>query len=397
MKWLEMLLVAVGAESIELAAEWVLQYLGEVYNESFINVASNLGLLLHSKKMDAYTACAMWEEANCPARAQRIILRHLANFFGRRLTVPESSIKELEAGALEPISDSVEVGSETIHFWYRHIDLAILHRVKTEIDCRGVLFFKQQGYNSADIVFGGDHGARRFRAVVKLILRNNNNKEVKPLSVVLTVGSINCAKENRDILEKTIMGHMNQGLKRLVNKYLIAQCHNQGTTVTFGDEPPATEEEIAINGDIFCLSTRTFIAGDMSFFAIILGKENMSGKWCTWCMLSPKEWSTVGHEKGELWSIEGIKSIQHNVKHNNLSPTPQNLKGVTDSPLIDAVPVQNFILCVLHTIIGMGNTLVEAFLEWIEERVELLQPAEIEARNRVILASIQFEKEKNML
>jgi hypothetical protein len=113
----------------------------------------------------------------------------LANFFGRCLTVPLSSIKELEAGVLESVPDSVEVGSEMIHFWYWYIDLAILYWLKTEIECRGVLVFKQQGYNSADIVFGGDHRARRFHAVVKLILRNNNNKEVKPLSVVLTVGN----------------------------------------------------------------------------------------------------------------------------------------------------------------------------------------------------------------
>ncbi len=55
--------------------------------------------------MNAYSACAMWEEANVPLRAQRVILRHLSNFFGRRLTVPERQIRELEAGALHPISE----------------------------------------------------------------------------------------------------------------------------------------------------------------------------------------------------------------------------------------------------------------------------------------------------
>ena len=64
--------------------------------------------------MDAYSACAMWEEANVPLWAQRIILRHLSNFFGWRLTVSERQIRELEAGALHPISDSVVVGRETI-------------------------------------------------------------------------------------------------------------------------------------------------------------------------------------------------------------------------------------------------------------------------------------------
>jgi hypothetical protein len=61
------------------------------------------------------------------------------------------------------------------------------------------------------------------------------------------------------------------------HKFLIAQCHNQGTTVTFGDEPLATEEEMVINGDVLCFLTRAFIAGDVSIFVILLGKENISG------------------------------------------------------------------------------------------------------------------------
>lgn len=84
--------------------------------------------------MVAHSACAMWEEANVP---QRIILRHLSNFFGWRLTVSERQIRELEAGALHPISDSVVVGRETITFWYRKIDQANLGRLQTELKFRG--------------------------------------------------------------------------------------------------------------------------------------------------------------------------------------------------------------------------------------------------------------------
>jgi len=34
--------------------------------------------------------------------------------------------------------------------------------------------------------------------------------------------------------------------------------------------------------------------------------------------------------------------------------------------LIDAIPVSNYIHPILHNIIGRGNSLVDAFLEWIE-------------------------------
>jgi hypothetical protein len=46
----------------------------------------------------------------------------------------------------------------------------------------------------------------------------------------------------------------------------------------------------------------------------------------------------------------------------------------------DAVPIDKFILSILHIIIGVGNTVVDAFLEWIKERVEQLHPDEVVAR-----------------
>jgi hypothetical protein len=108
-------------------------------------------------------------------------------------------------------------------------------------------------------------------------------------------------------------------------------------------------------------------------------------------MLSPKEWSVFGHNKGELWTIDKIYDIRQQVEDGTLTEIPQNIKGCTEKPLIDSVPIENFILSILHIIIGVGNAFVDAFLEWIEERVEQLHPDEIGARNRCLYAQIQFE------
>ncbi|MFN9978740.1 MAG: hypothetical protein ACK53Y_02440 [bacterium] len=54
----------------------------------------------------------------------------------------------------------------------------------------------------------------------------------------------------------------------------------------------------------------------------------MSGKWCNWCNLSAKDWSLHGNRHGELWTLE--------------------IKGVTNRPLIDAIPVSIYILSILH-------------------------------------------------
>ena len=383
-KWVKKILLAVGAEDVNVAAEWLLQHLAECYNESFVNAASSVGLLLHSKKMDAEAACAMWEEANVGLRSQRIILRHLANFFGRRITVPESFVRELERGSLQPISGSVDVDGVGITFWYKKIDEAVVHRMKTEMDYRGREFFMHNGYNSADIIFGGDHGARRFRAVLRLILRNTNNNDVVPLSVVITIANIDCDKENRAILENTIAKPINDGLRRLFQKKISLHFNEAVNIATISNEIGGNN-----NNDFLSLNTRTFIAGDLAFFSLILGKENRSIKWCNWCMLSPKEWAIDGHEKGEKWTIEKIYEIQNNVAGNNLAETPQNIRGCTAEPLIDCIPIENFILSILHIIIGIGNSLIECLFEWVEERIEVLPPNVVEARNRVLYATLK--------
>ncbi len=99
-------------------------------------------------------------------------------------------------------------------------DEVICHRIKTELKYRGQDFFAKNGYDSLDIVLGGDHGARRFRAELRLIFRSSRNRHIDPYSTTLCVGSIDCTKDTRDIE------------------------HN------------------------FTFETHTFVSGDMAFFAV---------------------------------------------------------------------------------------------------------------------------------
>jgi ribosomal protein L35AE/L33A len=264
-KWIQDILAAatVNADQQNEAAEWLLQHLGENYHDCFIHAAESLGVLLTSKKMDAYSACAMWEEANVPLRAQRVILRHLANFFGQRITVPERDIRELEAGATPPISGSIVIGAETITFWHRDIDQAVLNRLQTEFKCRGKEYFQAMGYDSIDIIFGADHGARRFRAAIKIVFRNKCNAAVAPSSVVITIGNIDCKKETYEILAKTIAKPINEALKRIVGKFFVVHCNAGQCIATITDELPSNAGNC---NNSFSFSTRTFTAGDLAIF-----------------------------------------------------------------------------------------------------------------------------------
>lgn len=109
-------------------------------------------------------------------------------------------------------------------------------------------------------------------------------------------------------------------------------------------------------------------------------------------MLSKAQWGPADHPIGESWSIEKIREIRRQVTENNLSDKPENIKGCTKNPLFDAVPVCNYILLVLHIIIGIGNTLIDGLFEWVEERVEVLPNEVVEARNSVLFGAVHHQR-----
>jgi hypothetical protein len=163
---------ALGAlsDSPDISLIWLLTSLTKLRNEEFIVAAEAAGLLLNGKTMDAESSTAMWEEANINCRQQRIILRHLACYFGRRLTVPLSKICELEEGALMPVTASLDLNGKKIHYWHKDIEQCFIHRLN--LDGKEYTFDYFMQFDALDVVVGGDHGQRKFRMVMQLIYRN---------------------------------------------------------------------------------------------------------------------------------------------------------------------------------------------------------------------------------
>jgi hypothetical protein len=111
------------------------------------------------------------------------------------------------------------------------------------VECRGADFFRSNGFNQMDVVFGGDHGARRFRAVIQLIFCNVQC-QVKPYAVTIHVGNNDCNKDTREVLEKTIGKELNEGLRRISGKHLVPHVLHDFCMVTFSDELPGDENEL---------------------------------------------------------------------------------------------------------------------------------------------------------
>ncbi len=229
---------------------------------------------------------------------------------------------------------------------------------------------KYHGRNFAEkydhLVFGGDHGVRRFRAVIQHIFRSKNSTDIPTSSVTLQVGHIDTAKDTYEVLEETIAHELNERLWWIVNKFVVVHfADNHDPVIVFADEAPAVEH----NNNCATFGIQAFISGDLAFYATILGKPNMSPVWCNWCILSKQAWNVEGHTPGGKRTIENIYQILHYVEVCGMEEKPSNVLGCVKRPLIDAVPIENFVLSVLHIIIGIGNSILDTLFQWIEWRV----------------------------
>jgi hypothetical protein len=157
-------------------------------------------------------------------------------------------------------------------------------------------------------------------------------------------------------LKGTIGAQLNDSLRRIVNKFAVIHLiPNEEPVVVIADESPGSNNNVT-------LAIRVFISGDLAFYATILGKPNMAPIWCNWCMLTKQAWMEVGHVHGEKWSINKLHDIRQLVEDHGMPEWPQIIMGCTHSPMFDAVPVENFIISMLHIIIGIGNSLIDIFL-----------------------------------
>ncbi len=136
-KWVDdVLLAATESRCQDQAAEWIFHYLGKCNHDAFFTTASSHWIVLCSKAMDAYSACAIWEEANMPLRAQRVILCQLP--ISLVSAFPDQRDKFESLKLVHNIWFLIQLQwRETITYWYRKIDQDILDCLQTELKFRG--------------------------------------------------------------------------------------------------------------------------------------------------------------------------------------------------------------------------------------------------------------------
>ncbi len=131
----------------------------------------------------------------------------------------------------------------------------------------------------------------------------------------------------------------------------------------FGANAPA-KKNIPIN---------LFVAGDILFYNMVIGKEGMSGWWCSYCKLFKNNWQQVAHVRGEPWTIATLTTHAEQIANQQINTKDiRAVGGVRGEPVFNTIPLKHFITLVLHLTIGKGTNVLENFVAELQAAAERL-------------------------
>ena len=391
--------------NLEEVSGWIIKRLGGLYETSFKNVGFELGYSMGSTVMDMDTAVAMWDEANVNTRSQRTILRYFKATFGKKVVVPAHNHAKYEMESrnvgnyvsVDPISSKTTIDGEFIHYWTKPLSKTLSASIATRLySNEDDEEDDKKGIDNIDLVLGGDHGARKFRMLFKVICRNNKMEAVDDFKI--KVAHIDCKKDTYNIIRETISPALNEELIELMgeNKKLIVyrkkvdgkyKYTTQISTYSLNNNNPPpvficpmTGEPVPDMEFVRACGIRVVVTGDLAFYASLLGKVNASGHWCTWCQLMYTDWKKKNHDAGESWSLRQMDELRESIFNKEVKDIPSNRKGVSDVALLHLIDIFAYIYPILHAEIGLGNYLLNRFFHWIDYRIERVSEEERQMR-----------------
>lgn len=140
-----------------------------------------------------------------------------------------------------------------------------------------------------------------------------------------------------------------------------------------------SDEPAAMKYEPMRLKVNLYITGDLAFYAIILGKDGMSPKWCHLCQVKEKE--RAEGVLGELWTIKSyVDAYETKVATGQYShPSTKSYMGVKTRVWWDFIPISHYVVPLLHCLIGVGNDILNKFRRIVADEIECLPEEEVEA------------------
>ena len=185
------------------------------------------------------------------------------------------------------------------------------------------------------------------------------------------------------------MDKLTKGLKTIATEKLLVTVNmdKDGTPTISCTYTPSCGEPGATGP----IQAELYIVGDLAFYGMLLGKEGISGKWCHLCKMSAAEMTNL-MASGEPWDgIHEMKQLASDQKKKlkdweDTSPRkrtktpPQPNLGMKDEPWWDFIPLDHYIVPLLHCEIGIGDLILSAFREFVSENIEYISSSEKDTR-----------------
>ena len=120
------------------------------------------------------------------------------------------------------------------------------------------------------------------------------DKEVyNKVSYVITNDHIYYTKDTHDIFQRTIATPFNNHLKYVMYDIYCLYCRWKKDGTLERSYEGKNNDSLSNYRSFISVPTRILVSGDLVRFATIVEKNNMSGHWCYWCMLSATEWEKL--------------------------------------------------------------------------------------------------------
>ena len=212
-------------------------------------------------------------------------------------------------------------------------------------------------------------------------------------SVVEKVAHVDSEKDSYDILKLTCAPKLNSALHRLkdhrlcINKLAIVDpdddevendnnSNNENFASFVGDDGDDGDDNNAGDTDISYHRLRVLGVGDIKFISMGLGKPDMDPHWCVQCDSTKNKFSKLNCRKG----MKQVREHCDNITDVPATKIPAIRKGCVKPPLFDAIKPHQWIIPILHVMMGALNAAFKGFFEYVEQRHESISNKDAKLR-----------------
>lgn len=219
-------------------------------------------------------------------------------------------------------------------------------------------------------------------------------------------------------MEETIASPIDDSIGVIAagKELVIHRSENANKTfTTWGDDATLENEDDEVDDAtvITRIPITLFSVGDIAYQSTIYDREHRANNWCNRCEWGREQWThfdpdpDTGVRTGPLWTLESMEAQREKIRQQcprkKKDGTPaewssKEKKGMTTlAPLFTHIPVDNWLVCILHAIDLFVNTWVDLIFRYIDYRLEDRPIELLEARQSLFDASIMKDRRWNNL